>query len=107
MLNVVVLPGQGVMDVVLGASGSLEGLMVFCADNGVGVTDVLTAGTTVVVSDVVLGLGNKGAREVLARRGLTLGTIGTDAVVAVTGRFLTTEGGDVLTTEGGDSIELE
>ena len=101
------------MDIVIQGCGSLEAAMVFCADNGVELSDVPVVGDVYVVSDAAIaaaGAAGVAVLRYLAQHGtatdaLLVGTLGTEPGFDY---VLTTEDGDVLTTEdGGATIVMD
>jgi hypothetical protein len=75
--TITVQQNQGMLDVIIQATGSLEAGMQFCLDNNVGISDTPAVGTVYVVSDAALGLGDAGNRQYLAKNNIVIGTLAT------------------------------
>ena len=96
-----VLPNQSMPDVIIQATGSMEGGMQFCMDNGVSISDIPEVGTVYVVSDAALAMGDSGVIVYLAQNNVVLGTLGDGMPVEV---FEMEDGSAVFEMEDGSGV---
>ena len=103
MKEIIVQPGQSMLDVIIQATGSLEAGMRFCLDNNVSITDIPASGTTYIISAAALALGDAGELTYMQQNGILLGTLGGTGLPPVLG-FMDEGGADEFVSEDGGSV---
>ena len=67
-------------DVVIQATGSMEAAMQFCLDNSVSISDTPTVGSSMVVSEAALALGDTLVKQYLRKNSIVVGTLNAEYV---------------------------
>ena len=80
MSNYIVMPNQSMPDVVIQATGSMEAAMQFCLDNSVSISDTPTVGSSMVVSEAALALGDTLVKQYLRKNSIVVGTLNAEYV---------------------------